>query len=394
MRFELFIAWRYITARRREKFISLVGVISVLGVAIGVAALIVVLSVMAGFDNDLKEKIIGANPHVSVENTAGMSDVDPAINRIKNIPGVVAVSEYINGQVILKTKQMTMGVLLRAMNLQRQGHEVVRIKDYIIKGSLPRLPGQIAVGSELARMFDLKAGSELSVLSPVDGKKYNFQVSGIFKCGMYDYDSNVVFCGINDAQNIFASPGAVSGIGIKLKNAYLAESFARKLRMDLNYMYTVKTWADLNSNLFSALKLEKLTMFIILALIVIVACFNIASTLIMMVLEKIKDIGILKSIGATRRTINIIFTLQGLLIGFIGTLLGLGAGLGLCGLLKKYQFIQLPKEIYYIDHLPIQIQYSDIAIICVAAVLISLAATVYPAKQAARLEAVEALRYE
>jgi len=256
------------------------------------------------------------------------------------------------------------------------------------------LPGQIAVGSELARMFDLKAGSELSVLSPVDGKKYNFQVSGIFKCGMYDYDSNVVFCGINDAQNIFASPGAVSGIGIKLKNAYLAESFARKLRMDLNYMYTVKTWADLNSNLFSALKLEKLTMFVILALIVIVACFNIASTLIMMVLEKIKDIGILKSIGATRRTINIIFTLQGLLIGFIGTLLGLGAGLGLCGLLKKYQFIQLPKEIYYIDHLPIQIQYSDITVICVAAVLISLAATVYPAKQAARLEAVEALRYE
>ena len=394
MRFELFIAWRYITARRREKFISLVGVISVLGVAIGVAALIVVLSVMAGFDNDLKEKIIGANPHVSVENTAGMSDVDPAINRIKNIPGVVAVSEYINGQVILKTRQMTMGVLLRAMNLQRQGHEVVRIKDYIIKGSLPRLPGQIAVGSELARMFDLKAGSELSVLSPVDGKKYNFQVSGIFKCGMYDYDSNVVFCGINDAQNIFASPGAVSGIGIKLKNAYLAESFARKLRMDLNYMYTVKTWADLNSNLFSALKLEKLTMFVILALIVIVACFNIASTLIMMVFEKIKDIGILKSIGATRRTINIIFTLQGLLIGFIGTLLGLGAGLGLCGLLKKYQFIQLPKEIYYIDHLPIQIQYSDITVICVAAVLISLAATVYPAKQAARLEAVEALRYE
>jgi len=394
MRFELFIAWRYITARRREKFISLVGVISVLGVAIGVAALIVVLSVMAGFDNDLKEKISGANPHVSVENTAGMSDVDPAINRIKNIPGVVAVSEYINGQVILKTRQMTMGVLLRAMNLQRQGHEVVRIKDYIIKGSLPRLPGQIAVGSELARMFDLKAGSELSVLSPVDGKKYNFQVSGIFKCGMYDYDSNVVFCGINDAQNIFASPGAVSGIGIKLKNAYLAESFARKLRMDLNYMYTVKTWADLNSNLFSALKLEKLTMFVILALIVIVACFNIASTLIMMVLEKIKDIGILKSIGATRRTINIIFTLQGLLIGFIGTLLGLGAGLGLCGLLKKYQFIQLPKEIYYIDHLPIQIQYSDITVICVAAVLISLAATVYPAKQAARLEAVEALRYE
>jgi len=394
MRFELFIAWRYITARRREKFISLVGVISVLGVAIGVAALIVVLSVMAGFDNDLKEKIIGANPHVSVENTAGMSDVDPAINRIKNIPGVVAVSEYINGQVILKTRQMTMGVLLRAMNLQRQGHEVVRIKDYIIKGSLPRLPGQIAVGSELARMFDLKAGSELSVLSPVDGKKYNFQVSGIFKCGMYDYDSNVVFCGINDAQNIFASPGAVSGIGIKLKNAYLAESFARKLRMDLNYMYTVKTWADLNSNLFSALKLEKLTMFVILALIVIVACFNIASTLIMMVLEKIKDIGILKSIGATRRTINIIFTLQGLLIGFIGTLLGLGAGLGLCGLLKKYQFIQLPKEIYYIDHLPIQIQYSDITVICVAAVLIILAATVYPAKQAARLEAVEALRYE
>jgi len=394
MRFELSVAWRYLVNRRREKFISLVGTISVLGVAVGVSALIVVLSVMAGFDNDLKEKIIGVNPHVLVENAAGMPETDPVIEILEKTKGVVAVSRFINGQVVLKTREMTMGALMHAMEWPRRHPDVTRIRQYVVKGRLPYQEKEILVGKELAGMFNLRVGSKLNALSPVDGKSYEFAVSGIFACGMYDYDSNVVFCRIEDAQRIFVMPGTITGVGVKLTDPYRAENFAAKLARDVNYMYNIRTWADLNRNLFSALKLEKLTMFIILALIVVVACFNIASTLIMMVIEKTKDIGILKSIGATNKMVNSIFTLEGLLIGLMGTALGLIVGIGLCGLLKKYQFIQLPKEIYYIDHLPVQMQWSDAIIISASAVLISLFATVYPAWQAARLNAVDALRYE
>ena len=394
MKLELFIAWRYLIGQRREKFISLVGLISVLGVAVGVAALIIVLSVMAGFDNDLKEKIIGVNPHVSVENSVGMSGADPVIDQIKGIPGVIAVSEYINGQAILKTPALTMGALLRAMSEPHGKEDVTKIKKYLVKGRFPKTQGQIVAGRELAKILNLRLGSKLAVISPFDGKRYDFTVCGIFACGMYDYDSNIVITGILDAQKIFVSPGAINGVGIRLKDPQKAEEFAKRLKKNLNYMYTVRTWADLNSNLFSALQLEKLTMFIILTLIVLVACFNIASTLIMMVLEKTKDIGILKSIGATNKAISFIFTLEGLIIGFAGTAIGLFIGIGLCNLLKKYQFIQLPKEIYYIDRLPVQIQYSDIFFISLAAILISLAATIYPAWQASRLNPVDALRYE
>jgi lipoprotein-releasing system permease protein len=393
MKFELFVAWRYLVARRREKFISLIGFISVMGVAVGVAALIVVLSVMAGFDNDLKEKIIGINPHIFVENVSGMSEVDPVIDRLRANSQVTGVSPYIVGQVILKAPRATMGAVIRAVDPESE-ISVTKIKDYLVKGDLPKGPQEIVVGRELAKALDLDISSKLEVISPFDGKKYEFRVNGIFVSGMYDYDSNFVFVAIKDAQDVFVMPAGITGIGVRLNDAYKADSFAGGLRRDLNYMYTVRTWTDINSNLFSALKLEKATMFIILTLIVIVACFNIAATLIMMVFEKTKDIGILKAIGATNKAIKVIFTLEGLLIGFIGTGLGMGMGIGLCNLLKKYQFIQLPKEIYYIDHLPVSVQWSDSIFVMTAAILISLLATVYPAWQASRLDSVEALRYE
>jgi lipoprotein-releasing system permease protein len=393
MRFELFVAWRYLVARRREKFISLVGAISVLGVAVGVAALIVVLSVMAGFDNDLKEKIIGINPHVLIENAGGMSELDPVIDKLKATEGVVAVSPYINGQVILKTPRATIGAVCKGIDSESESG-ITRIKEFVVKGSLPRAPGQVVLGRELAAMLGVEPSDFIGVISGVDGREYRFSVSGTFACGMYDVDAGLVFMGIEDAQRVFVMPAAISGVGIRLKDAYAADRFAQRLRMDLNYMYAARSWTEMNSNLFSALKLEKVTMFVILTLIVIVACFNISATLIMMVLEKTQDIGILKAIGATNRTVRIIFTLQGFIIGFIGTGLGMATGVGLCGLLERYKFIQLPKEIYYIDRLPVRIQWSDSALIILAAILISLLATVYPAWQASRLEPVSALRYE
>lgn len=389
----MFIAWRYLVARRREKFISLVGLISVLGVAVGVAALIVVLSVMAGFDNDLKEKIVGANPHVLIENTAGMSEIDPVIDKLRATGGVAGVSAYIIGQVILKTPQMTMGAMARGIDPNAEIN-ITKIKDYITSGRLPSQPKQIVLGKELAGILGAGPADKLGVISPFDGKKYEFSVSGLFACGMYDYDANFVFMRLEDAQQVFVMPGAISGVGVKLTDAYKADAFAASLRRDLNYMYVIRTWTDLNRNLFGALKLEKTAMFVILTLIVIVACFNIASTLIMMVIEKTKDIGILKAIGATSGVIRFIFTLEGLIIGAAGTALGLAIGVALCELLKKYQFIQLPKEIYYIDRLPVLMQWSDSILISAAAVLISLLATVYPAQQASRLDPVEALRYE
>lgn len=403
MRFELFVAWRYLVARRGERFIYMVSAISVLGVAVGVACLIVVLSVMAGFDNDLKEKIVGANPHIIIEKAGGMPDIDPVIDQVRKISGVRGASPYIIGQVILtssgrpleglKADGRTIGAMMKGIDADTEP-DVTKIKEYIVKGRLPRQPKDIVIGRELADILHLGIGSTLGVISPVDGKRYDFTVKGLFACGMYDYDSSFVFTGIEDAQQVFVMPDDVSGVGIKLKDAWKADEFAGALRKKLNYMYTLRSWTNLNSNLFSALKLEKATMFIILTLIVIVACFNIASTLMMMVLEKTKDIGILKAIGATNPMVRFIFTLEGFIIGFLGTVLGLGLGIGLCGLLKKYQFVQLPREIYYIDHLPVQIKWSDSVLIVIAAVLISLAATVYPAWQASRLDPVEALRYE
>ncbi len=394
MKFELQVALRYLKARHKSRFVSLVTLISICGVAVGVMALIVVIAVMTGFDDDLREKIVSVNPQVYIQQANGIENPDEVIDKIKGIEDVVAASPFIEGQALFFQNKYAQGVLLRGIDSQREP-KVTRLKEYIITGGLPNSKQAILIGSELAKNFGLALGEEITVVSPAKkGKKHQFIVCGVFTSGMYDYDANLTYTSISNAQEFFDMPSTVSAVGVKVTDLFKAGEVKREILKTLGLRYWVKTWMEVNRNLFSSLKLEKTVMFIILALIILVACFNIISTLIMMVMEKTKDIGILMSLGATRRSISLIFTLSGLIISTLGTTLGAAAGFLICYLLKTYKFIKLPADIYYVDTLPVQIQWSDSFLIALCAIAISFLATLYPAYQASRLNPVEALRYE
>jgi len=395
MKTELFISWRYLVTKRKEKFIFLISVISILGVAIGVMALIVVIAVMAGFDRDLRDKIVGNYSHITVSSykTIDTKEFEGITKKISLNPHVKGISPYIQGQVLVKEKNRFFAVGLKGIDPLRE-IQVTKIKEYLIAGDINKLGEDgIIIGKELALYLGLGLNSSLTVNSPL-GKQYNLKVAGIFNSGMYDYDMNLVFTHLKTAQDILAMPNQISAIAIKLDNLYLADKLRQEFSAALGLNYSLKTWIEANQNFFAALKLEKLTMFIILTLIILVACFNIVSTLIIMVVEKTKDIGILKALGMNSSSIRKIFTYEGIIIGSLGTFFGALGGVILCGLLKKYQFIRLPQDIYYIDRLPVSIDWSDILLIILAAMAIVLISTVYPAAKAAQLKPVEALRYE
>ncbi len=396
MKTELFISWRYLLTKRKEKFISLISIISILGVAIGVAALIVVIAVMTGFDKDLRDKIVGNYSHITL---TGYKPIDnneygELFKKIAPNPHIKGISPNITGQVLVKQGDRFFALGLRGIDPSTET-KVTKIEHYVIAGSLDSLKsGGVIIGKELALYLGLRLNSNLTVYSPL-GKQYNLKVAGIFNSGMYDYDMNLAFVDLKKAQEILGLPDEISAIAIRLDNLYLADKVRQDLANVLGSDYSLKTWMEANQNFFAALKLEKLTMFIILTLIVLVASFNIVSTLIVMVVEKTKDIGILKALGMTSSNIRKIFTYEGLIIGTLGVLFGALGGVALCGLLKKYQFIKLPQDIYYIDRLPVSIElWPDIVLIVIAAMVIVLISTVYPALKASHLKPVEALRYE
>lgn len=364
-----------------------------MGVAVGVAALIVVLAVMNGFDNDLRDKIVGTNSHIVIEKEGGIKNYKDLVKELNDMPDVVASSPFVNGQALIREKDQVTGVIFRGIDPEGE-KKISKIEEYLQEGTLSLGKEDVLIGAELAWRLNLNINNPISLISASDPRPKEFKITGIFKSGMFDYDMNLVFTSISGAQDFYGVGDMAGGIGVKVKDAYKADRIKNKIQETIGFDYWVRSWADLNKNLFSALKLEKMTMFIILALIVLVACFNIISTLIMMVMEKTKDIGILKSIGATNGSIRNIFMLNGFLIGFLGTTLGVACGFILCYFLKTYQFIKLPRDIYYIDKLPVNLETSDILTVLVAAMAISLISTVYPAWQAARLEPVDALRYE
>lgn len=406
MIFEIGVALRYLKFRKGQTFLSLISIISVAGVALGVAALIITLSVMNGFQNDLRQKILGMNAHVVVveQNASGLSDYWQVAQSIEKNKNVVGTSPFVYGQVILKTADGVSGVLVKGV-LPSRLTKVTNIAQYVKAGNLEGLNTKtgIVLGKELARNLAVTLNSELILISSQGGLSTNlgmvplmkkFKVVGIFDSGMYEYDNNLAYISLASAQNIFNLKNKVTGVEIKTADFFRAQTVAKELQNALGYPFWVRSWEQMNRNLFSALKLEKLAMFIILTLIVLVACFNIVGTLMIITMQKTRCIGILRALGAPRQTIMRIFVWEGLIIGILGLAFGTMGGYLSCLMLDKYQFIKLPGDVYYLDHLPVKTQFGDFGLIAIAAIIISFLATMYPSYKASRLNVVEALRYE
>ncbi|MBI3755990.1 MAG: lipoprotein-releasing ABC transporter permease subunit [Deltaproteobacteria bacterium] len=423
MAYELFVGIRYLKAKRKQTFISIITFISILGVMVGVTALIVVLSVMTGFEEDLRDKILGVNAHLVVmELGKGMKDYKGVTEKAKKVKDVAGATPFIYNQAMLSTESGVVGAAIRGLDVDSVG-DVIDLPKKIRSGSLEGLksslqdkyiPGSplpgIVLGKELSRNLGVVVGDEVNVISPSGTmtaagpvpRVARFKVSAIFEFGMYEYDSSMAFMSLESANKFFRMGDAVSGVEVRIKDIYHAEEIGKDIQKAIGGFYYIRTWMDMNRNLFSALKLEKAAMFIILILIVIVAALNIISTLIMVVMEKGKDIAILKSMGATAGGIMRIFMIEGLVIGFSGTAGGVALGLALALNLEKvvgfverfFGFKVLRPDIYYIDKLPSKVDPYTVAAIALAAVIISFLATLYPSWRASKLDPVEALRYE
>ncbi|MBI2060516.1 MAG: lipoprotein-releasing ABC transporter permease subunit [Nitrospirae bacterium] len=410
MNVPLYIARRYLMAKRKQVFISVISGFSVLGVALGVTALVVVISVMAGFEEDLRTKILGTNSHIVVLKRGGSGaerskEVEQAM---RNVPGVSGLAPFVFSQAMARSVGNLMGVVVKGID-PTSFSEVTDVGKRIVEGSLGSLatvpkdgPPPMVVGKELSRNLAVFVGENLDVISPLGEvtpmgmipRFRTYQVQGVFQTGMYEYDSSFVYIPLKEAQEFFNMGDKITGYEVKVDDIYRAREIALLIESSLGPEFYTRHWMEMNQNLFSALKLEKTVMFLILLMIIIVASFGIIATLIMMVMEKGKDIAILKAMGAPSGMVRRIFIWQGLLIGVSGTLLGLGGGYGLCLLLKRYEFIHLPADVYYISTLPVKIQPAVFALVSVAALLTCLLATLYPSRSAARLDPIEALRYE
>lgn len=390
---QLFLSFRFLTAKKKHAFISVISLISVAGIAIGVAALITVLSVMSGFDNELKEKIIGLNSEILIEKDNGINNYKTISAEIAKVEGVSNIAPFINSQALISADNKTTGIIIRGIDSELE-KGVTKLEKFVTIGSYKLTGSDIIAGSELAKKLGVNIGDDISLISPVTKKTYTFKIKGIFNSGMYDYDANIVFIDLADAKNIFNLPDVIGGFELKVKKDFNLTDVKINIQNVLPKDYSVRTWMEANKNLFSALKLEKIVMFIILTLIVVVAALNIASSLIMTVMEKTKDVGILRAIGATKKSIMAIFAINGMMIGLLGTALGVIFGIGISNIIKKYQFVQIPKDIYYIDKIPAEIVPSDVFIIAVSSVIITFIATIYPAFKASNLNITDALRYE
>ena len=407
--YELFISLRYLKARRKQAFVSVISFISISGVAIGVMALIIVLGVMTGFSDDLRTKILGAKSHLVVYQLgAGMADYREIIKELTSVAGVVSATPAILNQVMISSPSNTVGPMIKGIDAET-APTVTNLGSIIKEGSLKDLekelpsglPG-IILGKELAMILGVVTGDEIKVISPFGTmtpagmmpRASRFQVVGIFDSGMYEYDSSLAYISLAQAQSFFNQPDVATEIEVKVEDIYRVKQLSLKIQEHLGTRYQVRDWMEMHKNLYAALKLEKMAMFVILVLIILVASFNIVGTLIMVVRDKHKDIAILKSMGAQSMSIMKIFILEGLIIGFTGTALGILGSCILAAVQNTYHIVGLPPDVYYISHLIIKITPRDLILVTLSAISISLMATLYPSWQASQLDPVETLRYE
>ncbi len=408
MMFEWFISFRYLRARHKQKFISLISLISVAGITVGVMALIVVLAVYSGFTNGLRDQILGINSHIIVQRLGGIiPEYTLARDRIITVDNVTGASPYLYAQTLLSGPKGGTGVVLRGLDVAT-AKGVIALPEQMIEGTVydliqtknERIPN-IILGVAMAKDLHVSLGDKVRLISPsgpltpmgVIPKIKTCRISGIFESGMYEYDSTIAYMAIPDVQNFLESGDIAHGIEVTVREKELnrADKVAKEIVNLLGTSFVARDWMSMNHNLFAAFKLEKIGMFICVALIILVAALNIVSALIMVVMEKEKDIAILKSMGATSRSIMKIFFFQGMVIGTVGTFLGVSGGLGLCELLSRYKFIELPSNVYPMNTLPIKVLPMDVTIIAVSAVIITLSATIYPSWKASKVKPAEVL---
>ncbi len=409
MRFEFFIALRYLFARKGQAFISVISWISVAGVALGVASLIVVMGVMNGFTTDLRDKLIGMSSHAVIHSRMGAMEEDRELLRhLDAAQGVIGATPFIQSGVLLSSHSGGTGVYLRGLDPDTAGKVLDGLKN-LTSGSLDALksaeglPG-IIIGEALASRLAVHIGSRVNLMSP-SGQQSSagfsprvkpFRVVGLFSVGLAEYDGSLALVSLDMARDVLGWQGRrISGVEVAVSDVYRVEEILdAALEGAQDESLYAATWMEMNANLYAALKLEKAAMAVILALVILVGSFSIVTALVMLVMEKTRDIAILMSMGATTGAVRTIFMLQGTIIGLMGASLGCALGLGTCFLLKRYKFIELPRGVYSLDYLPVLLQWSDMLLTVGCAILLCFLATLYPAGQAARLEPVDALRHE
>jgi len=416
MKYEFFVGLRYLRSRRRERFISLITVISVVGVMIAVMTLNVVVAVFTGFEELVRDQLLGFNAHVLLAKPGGyLLGYEKLVEEVEKVDDVVAAAPTLYGQVILTSRNRVSGVLVRGIN-SKDTQEVVDLQKFMRQGRLSdleqrltvqvdgrslSLPGLI-IGESLAGQLGLFNGDSVQVVSPVGSptavgiipRIRRFGVVGLYNSGRRDYDSTLVFMNLRDAQQFFDLGDVATNIQIRVADVDKAQAVAAAVQQRLGFPYLVEDWSQLFPKLFSALRLEKTVYFLVLLLMVLIAAFNIVSTLIMVVMEKRRDIAVLRSLGASEKSIRLIFLIKGWVIGAVGTSLGVVFGLGVSLLIQRYQFIEIPKEVFGTSTVPVTISASYFVLVAVVSFLICVLASIYPARQAAKLDPVEVIRYE
>jgi lipoprotein-releasing system permease protein len=404
MRFEWFIAVRYLTKGRKNSFISIISMVSILGIAIGVAALIIALALINGFQNDIRSRILSSSAHIMITDRLGdgIGNFQSLAARVeREFPDVKTVMPVVYGTVLIKGNARDVsGAVFRGMDLQQKKKESWLQK--LEFGDLPNGERELLLGKEMALKMSIFVGDSCLVISPqavlsplgMIPRFKKFKISGIFKSGLYEFDSGTVIANLSAGQQLFSLKNKISYLQINLYDIFSAEPIAARMRNFLPVQYAVITWQELNKSLYSALKLEKTVLFFTLALIIVVASLNIVAGLILLVMQKIRDIGILLSYGTTAGQIKKIFFIQGAIIGLLGTALGVVLGLGFCYLANRYELIKVPAEIYQVSYVPFHLGALDLLAVIMVSLLISFSATLIPARKAAQVSVVDAVKYE